>query len=282
MWETIAVVLLIIVLVIIVFFIAGSTIFKYRTINLAEKVLKKSSNRNTEIVKEEDLDHLPEQLRNYLIYTQITGKQRISVCRLKQKGHIRTYPERGWMSLRAEEYFSVDPPAFLWNAKVRVALLPLLRARDSYMEGKGNMMISFLSFITTVNAHGKELDQGALLRYLGEMVWFPTAFLNDNIVWEEIDTGSLRATITVEGKTATAVFHFDEENRITGFTALRYRSVNEKYSLDKWFVQVKNYKEVNGIRVPTHAEVMWKLEEKDYSYFKVKIANINYNRHEPY
>lgn len=282
MWETIVIVLLIIILVIIGIYIVGSSVFKYRTVYQAEKVLKKRSNKNTEVVTEEELDRLPEPLRNYLIYTQIPGKQRISVCRLKQKGHIRTYPEHGWMSLRAEEYFSVDPPAFLWNAKVRVGLLPLLRARDSYIEGKGNMLISFLSIITTVNARGEELDQGALLRYLGEMVWFPAAFLNDNIEWEEIDTGSVRATIKIEGKTATAVFHFDEESRITGFTALRYRSVNEKYSLDKWFIKLKNYKEINGIRVPTHCEAIWKLEEGDYSYFKAKITNINYNRHEPY
>jgi hypothetical protein len=282
MWAPIIIILAVIVMIVMVIIIVGSTVYKYRTYYLAEKVFKKRRDINIEVVNEQDLSNLPDSVRNYLTFTQVIGKQKIRTCRLKQKGYIRTYPERGWMSLRAEEYFSVDPPAFLWNAKMRVALLPLLFARDSYIEGKGNVLLSFLSFITTANAHGKELDQSALLRYLGEMVWSPTAFLGNNIEWEDIESGSVRATLTYKDATATAVFHFDEENKITGLTALRYRNANGRYSLDKWSMLVKDYKERNGIRIPIRSEMIWELESGDFSYFKGKLTHIDYNWHHPY
>ena len=186
------------------------------------------------------------------------------------------------MSFTADEYFSVDPPAFLWQAKVRSGPFTLLRARDKYTDGKGNMLIMLLSLLPIVNEKGKELDQGALLRYLGEMVWFPSAFLSDYIKWDAMDSCSARATITVKDVSATGVFHFDDEEKIAGFTALRYRSVNGKYSQDKWSTPVSEYKEINGLFLPTRGEAIWKLESGDFSYFKGNLAGIDYNWHQPY
>src|SRR2546425_13007025 len=39
----------------------------------------------------------------------------------------------------------------------------------------------------TGNAHGSEMDQGELQRYLLEMAWFPTAWLSDAIEWQALD-----------------------------------------------------------------------------------------------
>jgi len=39
-------------------------------------------------------------------------------------------------------------------------------------------------------ATGSEIDQGAMMRYLNEMTWFPAAFLGENISWRAIDDTS--------------------------------------------------------------------------------------------
>jgi len=61
-----------------------------------------------------------------------------------------------------------------------------------------------VQIITIADATGDEIDQGTLVRYLNEMMWFPTAYLNDYIQWEPIDSGSAKATISWQGLSASA------------------------------------------------------------------------------
>jgi hypothetical protein len=279
MWIMVIVILVILSLVVIAIITTGNSIFKCKIYYEAQKILVKRSTLERKIVTEEDLEGLPEPVSGYLRCMQIVGKEKIRTCRLKQRGLIRTQPNQGWMPFTAEEYFTVEPPAFLWHAKARFALLPLLHSRDMYTEGKGNMLITFLSMIQVVNAHGKELDQGALLRFLGEIVWFPSAFLSNYIEWEAIDSSRARATITSGEESASALFRFDKEDEIVELTAERYLSMNGHYSLDTWSTLLKDYKEINGIRVPTLVEAMWKLESGEFRYFKCRLTRIDYNKH---
>ena len=282
MWIMVVAVLVILLLVFIAIITTGSSIFKCRIYYEAQKVLVKRSNLERKIITEDDLEGLPEPVNGYLKCMQIVGKEKIRTCRLKQRGQIRTQPNQGWMLFTAEEYFSVEPPGFLWHAKARFALLPLLHARDMYTEGKGNMLITFLSMIPVINAYGKELNQGALLRFLGEIIWFPSAFLSDYIEWEAVDSASARATITSGEESASALFRFDKEDEIVELTAERYRSTNGNYSLDTWSTLLKDYKEINGIRVPTLVEAMWKIKSGEFRYFKCRLTRIDYNKHHLY
>lgn len=69
------------------------------------------------------------------------------------------------------------------------------------------MLIRLFSIFPVAAASGKEMDQGALLRYLAEMQWFPSAALNRYIQWEEIDSFSAKATMSDQGVTASGVLH---------------------------------------------------------------------------
>ena len=77
------------------------------------------------------------------------------------------------------------------------------------------MLVKLLSIITLANEHGPEVDQGELLRYLAEIVWFPTAWLSDYIQWEAIDAQSAKATIILPNNTVAAVLHFNEKGQMT-------------------------------------------------------------------
>ncbi len=57
---------------------------------------------------------------------------------------------------------------------------------------------------TLFDVRGEELDQGAMLRYLSEMIWFPIAFLGDNITWQEIDERSAQVTFHDSGTSVWA------------------------------------------------------------------------------
>ena len=62
------------------------------------------------------------------------------------------------------------------------------------------MLWKLFSAITLVNFGGREIDQSALVRYLTEAVYFPTALLPSRTLrWEELDADSARATLVSPG-----------------------------------------------------------------------------------
>jgi hypothetical protein len=90
----------------------------------------------------------------------------------------------------------VRPPGFVWDATLRMGPFPLVRARDMYREGAGNVLIRVVGLYPIADVVGPQMDQGSMMRYLSEMIWFPTAFLGDNVSFEPVDDRSARVTLT--------------------------------------------------------------------------------------
>ena len=275
-------VILVIIIVLLVSFAISYITFGRKVAGEVEELFKKMKETKPEVVTERDLEGLPQPVQRYLRYTQIIGKEKVRTVWLKQKGFIRTKEDQGWMSFSARQYYRADYPAFIWYGSVKLFSLPLMRVRDKFYEGKGNMLIRLLPFITIADATGDEIDQGTLVRYLNEMMWFPTAYLNDYIQWEPIDSSSAKATITVEGLTASAILYFNEKGQMTNFVAERYMSVGDEFSLETWSTPIGEYKEINGIMVPIKGEAVWKLSSGDFNYVKVEITHIEYNNPSTY
>ena len=125
---------------------------------------------------------------------------------------------------------------------------------------------------------GEEYDQAELVRFLSEMIWFPSAFLSDYIRWEPIGTDSVKATIQVNNLSASAVLHFNPEGQITNLVAERYMDVSGGMILKKWSTPLHKYEEINGIMVPVKGEGVWRLSTGDFSYVKIAgIPELEYN-----
>lgn len=242
------------------------------------ELFKNDMEDKKEIVSKADLEGLPLCVQKWLESSQVIGKEKVRTVRLKQKGLIRTKEGQPWMPAEAEQYFTIDKPGFIWQAKIKAAPLLYIVGRDKYYEGKGNMLIKLLSLISVADAKGKELDQGALLRYLAETMWFPSAALSNYIKWEEIDSNSAKATMSYGGVTASGIFFFNEKHEVVNFVAQRYMEINQKYSLETWSPIVKEYKDFNGFRLPSKVEVIWKLKTGDFKWYQLEIIDIEYNK----
>ena len=230
------------------------------------------------VVTAEMIDELPPVVQRWLKRSNILGKEIIQIAHLKQRGEMRIKPEGSWMSVDAVQYISTDPPGFIWKADVKSSLM-YFSGRDKYMGGEGQMLIKLFSLIPVVDARGREIDQGALLRYLGEMVWVPSAALSDYIKWEEIDSTTAKATMSYEGIRASGIFKFDENGDFVSFEADRYYYRKEGSTLERWvIIAEKNYKEFEGIRVPITLSVAWKFETGDFTWYKLEITEIEYGR----
>ncbi len=128
------------------------------------------------------LGALPYPVQLWLTNCGTVGKEKIYAVWLKQKGFMRTKPEQHkWIEANAEQYFTVNKPAFIW--KVNMDIMPMLpvTGRDKFVDGKGQMKIKLFSLFNIANDSGEKIDEGALQRYLAEICWFPSAALSSYI-----------------------------------------------------------------------------------------------------
>lgn len=261
--------------------VIGDISFNREAKNKAEELFKKSKETEpeieAEIVTEADIKDLPEPVQRYLKYTQIIGKEKIKTVRLKQGGYFRMQEDQKWMPLEAEQYFNVDSAEFIWVAKVKFAPFLYIYAKDEFIDGRGNLVVKLLGLITVADARGYEVDHGELMRFLAECIWFPSAFLNDYMEWEAVDKNSARATITYGGTSASVTYHFNEKGEVTSITAKRYREVEGEFVLEDWEGQILEYREFNGLTVPSRVNIIWKLDTGDFCYDRIEVVDIEYN-----
>jgi hypothetical protein len=215
-------------------------------------------------------------VQRYLEYSGVVGKPWIDTVYLKQRGRFRLGLDRPWMPMVAEETYTTDPPSLTWKARFKVAGLPLLRARDRYEGGQGHMFGKLAGLITIFDARGDELDQATMIRYLNEIMWFPTAFLGENITWQEVDDESAEVTFSDGGKSVSGRMFFDQVGRLTNFSALRYREMEGEYSLDPWSTPMTGYGVLAGLNLPLRGQAVWNLPAGDLVYAELEVTEVVY------
>lgn len=229
------------------------------------------------LVSKSMLADLPAPVQRYMSFTDVLGKPWINSVVLNQVGKFRQGIDRPWMPMTAKQIYTISPPSFVWDARFKIVGLPLLRARDEYRFGRGRMHGKLAGLITVFDVHGEKLNQGAMIRYLSEMIWFPTAFLGANITWKAVDSHSSDVQLVDAGKTVSGRLFFDDEGRPTNFTAMRYREIDGDYSLDAWSTPIIGYGERAGLHLPTQGQAVWNLQSGDLVYADLEIEEVEYN-----
>jgi len=230
------------------------------------------------LVTEEMLAGLPEPAQRYLRYAGVVGRPLVDTVRVVQRCRMRPAPDGMSFGLLAEQWYSVEPPGFIWDATVPVAGIPVVRGRDGYVDGHGLMTIKVGSLIPFVNASGPEMDQASLLRHLSEMPWFPSAFLRDRVMWEAIDDATVRVSITDGDLTATGTLEIDAEGRLVAFRSERHAMVGKAFELRPWAAPTYAYGEFEGLRLPTSGAAVWTLPDgTELPYIEVELTEIEYD-----
>lgn len=181
------------------------------------------------------------------------------------------------MPLEAEQHIVTNPPGFIWKAKIDAGYFLTINGRDKLEHGKGHMLIKAANTITVADSAGKEIDQGAMMRYLAEIMWFPTASLNKNIRWQYVNDTSARAVLLDGDKSISGLFLFDQNGDVVGFEGKRYGDFNDLYSLETWAIDVKGYQDFHGIRIANKSEVTWRLKTGDFNWLKIEVTDIDFN-----
>jgi hypothetical protein len=273
-WGTIPNVILLIASLI----VFSSQVFTRKIESERAEMLQNSLPHNFEKISPEKLNSLPVPVKNWLANCGITGKENISTVLLTQKAKMKLKPEQtNWFDAEAEQYFTTEPAAFNWTVNLKMNPFIKIRGRDKFEDGKGEMRIKMNSLINIVNEKGAKIDEGSLQRFLGEIVWFPSAALHPNISWEEIDPLSARATLKIGETKGSGTFHFNKNGDLEKFTALRYKGNEPDAHRHEWIIAVKEISEMSGIRIPTKMESTWMLNSGPWTWLILEITDIHYN-----
>jgi hypothetical protein len=234
---------------------------------------------NKQVITRERLESLPPAVRKWLETAGVLGKPEISYGHLKQTGELRTSPEGKWMVFNAQQMVNLDTPAFIWDTKVEMAPFITLHGRDKLLDGEGEMLIKLVSLIPVVDdGPGEKMNTGAMLRFLGEICWFPSAALSKHITWEETGRYTAKATFRIGQSEVAGEFTFNGAGDMESFEALRYYGGGEEARQEKWFIKALEYREFSGYRIPSKSRVTWKLPEGDFNWLNLEITSLEFNQ----
>jgi hypothetical protein len=229
-------------------------------------------------VTDKNISALPPVVAQWLRRSEITGKSFGGSVTLKQSGEMRLAPDSPWIKVEASQRFNTAEPAFVWRADI-VPFHPFfITGIDSWRGGRGRMLIKLMALFPVSDVTGREIDQGSMLRYLAEIVWFPFAALHESIAWKQTGPRSASAVITWGGQSAEGVFYFDENGDPSEFRAKRYFYMPDGSRLEEWVVNIDkdSFALQGGVRVPLRSTVTWNLDAGAFTWFRVDVSDIKW------
>lgn len=224
-----------------------------------------------------DVEQLPPPVRRWLEHAGVVGHPPARTVRLVQHGELRTRPDGAWMNARARQLFTTQPPAFLWRVETGLWDVLPITGRDLFHQQHGAMVIKLASLVNLVDARGSAIDQGTALRFLGELVWFPSAALAPYIEWQALDDASARATFRQGPHSVSATFEFNQTGQFVRLTADRYFGGGADAKLTPWVVTANAWTRFRGVEVPSHGTVSWTLETGEFTYYRWRLEALDFD-----
>jgi hypothetical protein len=122
----------------------------------------------------------------------------------------------------------------------------------------------------------EEFNEGEFQRWLAESVWFPTNLLpSERLQWSAITTNTAKLTFNYNDLSVTFFVSINNSGEITQMETTRFMEKDKK---EIWICKMADYKNMNGILIPTTAEALWKLDNVGFIYERFIIVKIEDNK----
>ncbi|MBZ0183931.1 MAG: hypothetical protein K8F60_15855 [Melioribacteraceae bacterium] len=276
MGKVVLTVIVSVVLIFILFLFLGSLFTKKNIDDQLNKLY--SSNYSGEKFTLDDTTDIPLIVSKYLDYTFADRTKIPKYAVVKQNALFRTSEKSEFSKLTAVQHYNLRSPGFVWVAELMASSIIPVKAIDTYLNGKGNVLIKLLSSITISDETGPEMDQSSLMRYFVEAPFVPYILLPSNIVkWSLINQSTAKVEIVLDNQKYEMEISFNQKGEIVKvFTKDRYRTTNAGYVKSGFTARFNDYKEFNGIKIPTYAEIEWNEKDKDFMYGKFTVESIEF------
>ncbi|MCS6906466.1 MAG: hypothetical protein RML93_01125 [Anaerolineales bacterium] len=226
-----------------------------------------------------DTAHLPQAVQRYLEFVGAMDKPQIWNYRLRLSGALCNGPDDRWMPITAYQHSFTNPPARLFLIESSMFGVPF-SAFHRYVGSEATFKVKLASLLTVVDAYGPEMNQSETVTLLNDMFLLaPTTLIDPNVIWEEIDPQTVRATFTNAGNTVSAVVTFDSSGALVDFVSDdRLRTIDGKtYEPLRWSTPVSDWREFDGRKLPLKGQAIWRLPTGEFAYGQFEILEVQYN-----
>jgi len=218
---------------------------------------------------------LPGVVQAWLRRSGALGRKPAAIGLLQQRARLKLKPgQESWLEARARQHTNLSEPAFAWRVEVPLWGPVYLDGQDQYLDGKGSMYIALQALFPVVNETGPRIDEGAAQRFLGEIVWFPRFALSPYVSWEATGPLAARATLKYGGMEAQGTFRFNEQGDVVRYEARRFKGNEPEARRHPWVLEIQEYREFDGVRVPSRMTATWMLEEGPWTWMELEVTGL--------
>jgi hypothetical protein len=221
---------------------------------------------------------LPAAIKNYLNYCGYKNEDSFRYCLVNWKSaRLKLKPDSRWTRISCNQVNFIDKPARVVYMKAMMLGLIKMEAIDKFLNGQGNMLVKVLKFFTVTNTKGAKMDVAELVTILAEAMLIPAYLVQPYITWTELNSVTIKGTITYKDVKASGIFYFNEYCELLRFeTNDRCYAHNGKIEKFKWTAYAWNYKTFDKIKFPSNFMATWSLPSGDYTYFKGRVDKLIY------
>lgn len=244
-----------------------------------QRQLENTEGVKKDILTEEDIKDLPIPVQKYLRYSNAIGKEKVRNFSVVFQGEFKTDPKKEWAKMEASQFTDLNNTTRLYYMDMKMFGLPVL-GLHKYIDAKATMLAKIAGLITVVDGKGEEMNVGETVTVFNDMcILAPGSLIDKRILWQSIDSSTVKATFTNNGIKINALLYFNDKGELINFVSEdRYYSPTGKtYENYKWSTPIKDYKDYGGIRISSNGEAVWSLPEGDYIYGKINVKEIKYN-----
>jgi hypothetical protein len=238
-----------------------------------------SESLSDSLLTEEDIRDLPEPVRKYIQYTGSVGKPKIKNFKVEFTGRIRKNEKSAWMPFTSEQYNFPNASTRLFFMNAVMKGFPVA-GFHSFKNGDAFMDIRLLSLLKVQFQSGKEMGIAETVTFFNDLCFMaPATLIDKRIKWIETDGNRVHAQFTSNKITISAWLEFNDAGELTGFVSEDRYAVNENRAMERlpWLTPASDYRNLNGIRLATYAEAIYKYPAGDLCYGTFVLKGVRYN-----
>ncbi len=227
------------------------------------------------LLEEQDLEGLPDLVREYIRRSGAVGQPKVENFYLEFDGEMR-YQGGAWFGFHSRQYNFIPRPKRLFFMKARVKGISTY-GYHSYQPPSAKMTVKALSIYPVVKIDQPEMLRAETVTFLNDLCLFaPGALIDDRILWETLDDYQVKAIFRNRKVQISAVLCFNPEGDLVDFRSEDRYDVGQMKAVP-FTTPVKDYREFEGIRVPSYGEATWHYSDGPFIYGKFKLKTLRYN-----
>ena len=259
-----------------------TAIFSFATLNFTRQYQKdvsislaRTNNLKEEILEEQDLEHLPYLVQNYLRITGVLGRPKVHNAKIIMEGQMRG-KDQHWFQFKSEQYNFFHEPSRFFFMRAKVKGLATY-GYHRYNHTKASMLIKVLGLFPVISHTGPEMDTAETVTLFNDMcVMAPATLIDKNITWTTLDDQTVAASFTNNHITIHATLHFNDRGQLIDFRSDdRYEVPDMKQY--PFSTPLSKYSTSDQYHLCTYGEAIWHYPDSIFKYGQFNIKRVEYN-----